>query len=185
MRGLLILTPIVLVGGIAIHQAVSGPDIRMDKVEQISKHHVPTLAAAPAVPTVPVVPAIPAVSAVPAVHAVPAVPNLEGLSRLATLSEDVEIRIPREAIERASRLANDFRLRAEAHADVEVTLNEVMRMLDEHLSGFDGATVESLEDLGLSETFFADLAASIEASVSVEMDDGNRVAVRVPKRRRQ
>jgi hypothetical protein len=140
MRKLLILTPIVLVGGFAVLQAVNGPDMCKEKSAK-------TLAAVTAVAAVP---AVPAVATVPAVPGMPVIPHLEHLSHLATLSEDMEIRIPREALERAGRLAGELRFRAEAHADVEVTLNEVMRILDEHLSDIDVAAVESLEDLGHS-----------------------------------
>lgn len=175
MRALLIMTPIVLVGGFAIQQAVTGQDIRGEKKTQVLA----------ATPDVAVAPAIPAIPAVPAAPDAPVMPHIEHLSHAVTLSEDMEIRIPRAALERVSRLAGDIRLRAEAHADIEVTLNEVMRMLDEHISELDVATLESLEDLGLSESLFADLAASIQASVSVDVDDEGQITVRVPKRRRQ
>lgn len=192
MRALFVLTPIALIGGFAIHQALSGPDICTDE-HQVGKADAPGLVALPAVPAVPAVPDVPAVPAVPEVAEFAALAELSELSELselaelsslATLSEDIEIRIPREAIERASRLAADLQLRAEAHADIEVTLNEVMHLIDEHLSDLDGATIESFEDLGLSEDFFEDLAESIRSSVSVEVNDGEPVTVRVPKRRR-
>ena len=181
MRALLILTPIALVGGFAIQQAVTRPDICTEEVAKAS-HTAPVVVAVPAVHAVP---AVPAVHIVPGVPDVPTIPDLEGLSHLATLSEDIEVRIPREALDRASRLAGELRLRAEAHADVEIALHEVMEILDEHLSEIDVAAMESLGDLGLSEDFFADLAASIQASVSVDVDDGGEVTVRIPKRRRQ
>jgi hypothetical protein len=195
MRALFVLTPIALIGGFAIHQALSGPDICTDE-HQVGKADAPGLVALPAVPAVPAVPDVPAVPAVPAVpdaaeyaalaelSELSELSELAELSSLATLSEDIEIRIPREAIERASRLAADLQLRAEAHADIEVTLNEVMHLIDEHLSDLDGATIESFEDLGLSEGFFEDLAESIRSSVSVEVNDGERETFRVPKRRR-
>lgn len=182
MRALLVLMPIVLVGGFAIHQAVSGPEVIQEKPAKASKRGSPALAPAAAVPAVPPVPAIPRVPAAPVV---PAIPDLEGLSRLATLSEEIERRVPRAAIARATRVANELRLRAEAHEDVEATLNEAMLVLEEQLSELDGADWESLEDLGLSATFFADLAASIRASVTIEMEDRDRVVMKTAKTRRQ
>jgi hypothetical protein len=193
MRVLFVLTPIALIGGFAIHQAVSGPEVCRETAAKAAKRNAHVLAAAPAVPAIPDVPGIPAVPVVPAVPdaaefaelaALAELSELSELSSLATLSEDIEIRIPREAIERAREIAAGLQLRAEAHADIEVTLNEVMQLLDEHLSDLDGMTIESFEDLGLSEDFFANLAESIRASVTVEVDDGERVTVRVPKRRR-
>ena len=185
MRVLLVLTPIVLVGGFAVHQAVSGPDMFHGEQPQATKHHVHALAAVPAVPAAPAVPAVPAAPAIPAVPAVPEIPDIEGLRQLATtLSEDIEIRIPREALVRANLIADEFRMHADVHADVEASLSDVMRILDEHLSDVDFATEEAFEELGLSATFFADLASSIQASVAIEMEDGNRVTVRVPTQRK-
>lgn len=180
MRALLVLTPIALIGGFAVHQAVSDTEICTEKAAKPSKHAVAAVAAVPAVPAVPDVPAV------PAVPAVPTVPHLEGLSRLATLSEDIEIRIPREAIERAAELAEEISLHAEAHADIDidVRLEEVMHLLEERLSNLDEVTEDALEDLGLTEEFFEELAESIEAAVSIETGDESRVRVRVPARHR-
>jgi len=185
MRLVMVLTPVALVGAFAIHQAVSGPEFSGEKTAVASEHAIPAIAAAPAVPTVPAVSKVAAIRAVPDVPAVPAIPDLEELSRLATLSEDIQIRIPSEAIERASLIAEEFRMRAEAHADVDVTLNEVMRILDDHLSNIDFASDAAFEELGLTPTFFADLAASIQASVAIDIEDGDGVIVKVPKTRRQ
>ena len=205
MRALFVLTPIALIGGFAAYQAVSGPEECAEKQNHVARVEPPAVVALPTVAAVPVPHAVPAVHALPAVAAVPAVPEaahfaelaelselaalaelseLSELSSLAELSEDIEIRIPREAIERARRIAEEFQLRAEGHAEIEVRLSEVMQLLDEHLSDLDGTTIESFEDLGLDEDFFANLAESIRASVRVAVDDGDRVTVRVPKRRK-
>jgi hypothetical protein len=184
MRVLFVLTPIALIGGFAAFHALSGPETCTEKQRHIAKADAPAVVAVPAIPDVPPVPPVPVIPEMAELAELAELSALSELSSLATLPEDIEIRIPREAIERASRLAAEMQLRAEAHADIEITLEEVMQLVDEHLSALDGTTIESFEDLGLSEEFFADLAETIRASVTVEVDDGEGVTVRVPQRRR-
>jgi hypothetical protein len=145
-----------------------------------SKESVPTVAAVPAIP------ALPAIAVIPAIPDVPALPDLAALRQLeVTLPENIELRIPREAIVRARMIADELRLHAEARADVDVTVSEVMRILNDRLSDIDTDGDATLVELGLPATFFADLAATIQASVSAAVDEASRVSVTVPKRNRQ
>ena len=96
MRLFLVLIPVALIGGFAIHQATSGSSTPSEGL---------TIAVeAPAIADIPAKAEIPAIPAV-AVHVAP--------------HAEVSVRIPRQAILEAEQLANEIRLHAEAtaHAD--------------------------------------------------------------------
>ena len=173
MRLFLVLIPVALIGGFAIHQVASDSSATTEAL---------TIAVeAPAIPDIPAKAATPAIAAAAAVPAMPAVDV-----RVAPLAE-VSVRVPRQAMLEAEVLANEIRLRAEAaaHADIEATLEGVIRKLDESLSETDIALEEAFEELGISASFLADLAASIEASLEIAVEEGAAVRVRLPQKRRQ
>ena len=175
MRKLLVLIPIALVGGFAIHQVASGQEFDLDEPDLALDLHCQSDA-----PEAISHELAPSIEALAAVEALPQV-----LAHVSAVPE-VTVHIPHHTIEEVERLANEIRVhaRASAEVNVEAAIEEAMLALEEAFSDREFEIEEALEEFGISASFLAELAASIEASLAVTVDGDETVRVRIPKRNR-
>ena len=161
MRKLAILAPVAMVAGFVIHDAA--------KEDQ---HHV-VVAGATAltvveVPAVPEIPAVPDVPAVTVIHEV----KLAELATLSTRLADLAVMIP--AVEIDAEALADLRIHAAAKADVAAAVSGFVELMEQQKYNElnEGQIVE------LTGSLLADIAANLEAFLTIETKEGNVRVVR-------
>ena len=161
MRKLAIIAPVAMVAGFVIHDAA--------KEDQ---HHVvvadATALTVVEVPAVPEIPAVPDVPAVTVIHEV----KLAELATLSTRLADLAVMIP--AVEIDAEALADLRIHAAAKADVAAAVSGFVELLEQRKYNElnEGQIVE------LTGSLLADIAANLEAFLTIETKEGNVRVVR-------
>ncbi len=161
MRKLAILAPVAMVAGFVIHDAA--------KEDQ---HHVvvadATALTVVEVPAVPEIPAVPDVPAVTVIHEV----KLAELATLSTRLADLAVMIP--AVEIDAEALADLRIHAAAKADVAAAVSGFVELMEQlkYNELNEGQIVE------LTGSLLADIAANLEAFLTIETTEGNVRVVR-------
>ena len=161
MRKLAIIVPVAMVAGFVIYDAAKD-----------DKHHL-AVAEATAL-TVVEVPAVPDVPAVPVVPEITVIQEAK-LAELATLSTrlaDLAITIP--AVEIDAEALADFRIHAGAKADVAAAVNGFVELLEQQK--YNDLTEEQIVEL--TGSLLADIAANLEAFLTIETKEGKVRVVR-------
>jgi hypothetical protein len=161
MRKLAIIAPVAMVAGFVIHDAA--------KEDQ---HHVvvadATALTVVEVPAVPEIPAVPDVPAVTVIHEV----KLAELTTLSTRLADLAVTIP--AVEIDAEALADLRIHAAAKADVAAAVSGFVELMEQQKYNElnEGQIVE------LTGSLLADIAANLEAFLTIETKEGNVRVVR-------
>jgi len=161
MRKLAIIAPVAMVAGFVIHDAA--------KEDQ---HHVvvadATALTVVEVPAVPEIPAVPDVPAVTVIHEV----KLAELATLSTRLADLAVMIP--AVEIDAEALADLRIHAAAKADVAAAVSGFVELMEQQKYNElnEGQIVE------LTGSLLADIAANLEAFLTIETKEGNVRVVR-------
>ena len=161
MRKLAIIAPVAMVAGFVIHDAA--------KEDQ---HHVvvadATALTVVEVPAVPEIPAVPDVPAVTVIHEV----KLAELATLSTRLADLAVMIP--AVEIDAEALADLRIHAAAKADVAAAVSGFVELMEQQKYNElnEGQIVE------LTGTLLADIAANLEAFLTIETKEGKVRVVR-------
>ena len=161
MRKLAIIAPVAMVAGFVIHDAA--------KEDQ---HHVvvadATALTVVEVPAVPEIPAVPDVPAVTVIHEV----KLAELTTLSTRLADLAVMIP--AVEIDAEALADLRIHAAAKADVAAAVSGFVELMEQQKYNElnEGQIVE------LTGSLLADIAANLEAFLTIETKEGNVRVVR-------
>jgi hypothetical protein len=161
MRKLAILAPVAMVAGFVIH----------DAAKEDQHHIVVADATALTVVEVPAVPEIPAVPDVPAVTVIHEV-KLAELATLSTRLADLAVMIP--AVEIDAEALADLRIHAAAKADVAAAVSGFVELMEQQKYNElnEGQIVE------LTGSLLADIAANLEAFLTIETKEGNVRVVR-------
>ena len=161
MRKLAIIAPVAMVAGFVIHDAA--------KEDQ---HHVvvadATALTVVEVPAVPEIPAVPDVPAVTVIHEV----KLAELATLSTRLADLAVMIP--AVEIDAEALADLRIHAAAKADVAAAVSGFVELMEQQKYNElnEGQIVE------LTGSLLADIAANLEAFLTIETKEGKVRVVR-------
>ena len=161
MRKLAIIAPVAMVAGFVIHDAA--------KEDQ---HHVvvadATALTVVEVPAVPEIPAVPDVPAVTVIHEV----KLAELTTLSTRLADLAVMIP--AVEIDAEALADLRIHAAAKADVAAAVSGFVELMEQQKYNElnEGQIVE------LTGSLLADIAANLEAFLTIETKEGKVRVVR-------
>jgi len=164
MRKLAIIVPVAMVAGFVIHDATQKDKGQIEIVDATAL-------------TVVEVPAVPEVPAIPAVHVDPEVTVIHQakLAELATLSTqlaDLAVTIP--AIEIDTEALADFRIHAGANADMTAAVSGFVELLEQQQ--YDDLNEEQIVEL--TGSLLADIAANLEAFLTIETKEGKVRVVR-------
>jgi len=161
MRKLAIIVPVAMVAGFVIYDAAKD-----------DKHHLAVAeATALTVVEVPAVPDIPAVPVVPEITVIQEA-KLAELATLSTRLADLAITIP--AVEIDAEALADFRIHAGAKADVAAAVSGFVELLEQQK--YNDLTEEQIVEL--TGSLLADIAANLEAFLTIETKEGKVRVVR-------
>jgi cytochrome c biogenesis factor len=161
MRKLAIIVPVAMVAGFVIYDTAKD-----------DKHHLAVAeATALTVVEVPAVPDIPAVPVVPEITAIHEA-QLAELATLSTQLADLAVAIP--AVEIDAEALADFRIHAGAKADVAAAVSGFVELLEQQK--YNGLNEEQIVEL--TGSMLADIAANLEAFLTIEMKEGKVRVVR-------
>ena len=161
MLKLAILVPVAMVAGFVIHDAAKEDKHRIGVADATAL----TVVEVPAVPEIPAVPDVPAVTVI---HEV----KLAELATLSTRLADLAVMIP--AVEIDAEALADLRIHAAAKADVAAAVSGFVELMEQQKYNElnEGQIVE------LTGSLLADIAANLEAFLTIETKEGNVRVVR-------
>jgi len=163
MRKLAIIVPVAMVAGFVIYDAAKD-----------DKHHLAMSVAEATALTVVEVPAVPNIPAVPFVPEMTVIHEAK-LAELATLSTrlaDLAVTIP--AVEIDAEALADFRIHAGAKADVAAAVSGFVELMEQQ--NYNDLNEEQIVEL--TGSLLADIAANLEAFLTIETKQGKVRVVR-------
>ena len=161
MRKLAIIVPVAMVAGFVIYDAARD-----------DKHHLAVAeATALTVVEVPAVPNIPAVPTVPEMTVIDEA-KLAELATLSTRLADLAVTIP--AVEIDAEALADFRIHAGARADVAAAVSGFVELMEQQ--NYNDLNEEQIVEL--TGSLLADIAANLEAFLTIETKEGKVRVVR-------
>ena len=164
MRKLAIIVPVAMVAGFVIHDAA-----KQDKGHiEVADATALTVVEVPAMPEIPAVPAAPVAPEVTVIQQA----KLAELATLSTQLADLAVTIP--AIEIDAEALADFRVHAGAKADVAAAVSGFVELLEQQK--YNDLSEEQIVEL--TGSLLADIAANLEAFLTVETKDGKVRVVR-------
>ncbi len=164
MRKLAILVPVAMVAGFVIHDAAKEDKHRIGVADATAL----TVVEVPAVPEIPAVPAVPLEPAVTVIHEA----KLAEMATLSTRLADLAVTIP--AVEIDTEALADLHIHAAAKADVAAAVSGFVELLEQRKYNElnEGQIVE------LTGSLLADIAANLEAFLTIETKEGKVRVVR-------